>query len=218
MARKRNRQRTHSLLHQYRGVPRTARIAAVVIEDPYGLPSDQEAKLMIAKHTDRASEFVKSWQAPERAKITVIQSLRHDTLGKMFARHQIDQACYKAGRDYQALCEMAEVSPVRSIDPSMPPIANSQANDAGDLYRKAQAVRTLHRLETALARAKGVEGVKLIRLVLGMSYSIEAAAAIMPPKNDRHYGKQFRLCLNELAYLCGYVREGQKSALDTHDG
>jgi hypothetical protein len=208
---RRQRPLSHSLLHQYReaDVPRSARIAAVQIEDPYGVPADENAKLLIGKHTDKPSEVVRNWQAPPQPKITVIQSLRNDTLAHMFARRQIDQASYKAGRAYQALREVASISPMQSKEIGMPFTPGSR-DFADEHSRKARAMRMVTRLEIGLARVHGGEGVRLIRAVLIDAMSIEQAAGVFAPVKSsrwmRFYGQKFRLCLDELAKLCGYVR------------
>jgi hypothetical protein len=41
------------------------------------------------------------------ATLEVIAAIRDDVVAKMYARHQIDRACFLAARDYQKLFELA---------------------------------------------------------------------------------------------------------------
>jgi hypothetical protein len=73
----------HSLIGQYSGIPQDDRIAAVDIDDPYG----------------SAGRYA--------IDIGGSSPIRDDVAAKMFARHQIDRACYLAARSYQATHETA---------------------------------------------------------------------------------------------------------------
>jgi hypothetical protein len=211
---KRQRQRSHSLLHHYRlprdktnKLPSNARIAAVVIDDPYGVPADENAKLLIGKHTDQASEHVRSWVAPAQPKITVIQSLRDDLLAKMFARHQIDQASFRAGRDYQRLTELSQVTQVRAMDVGrLRGSIGATPNIGSDGQRKAS--KALIKLELKLWSKFGNEGVGVIRKILVDSYTVEKLAAEKGDNSVRHkdfLGQFFRRCLKEMAVILGYA-------------
>jgi hypothetical protein len=150
-----------------------------------------------------------TWQAPTRSRIRIVAAIRDDVPAKMFARHQIDRACFMAARDYENLYGTAAAVHLRSVDASMPPISGRRGDgfEAGvDAQRRA--VKVLAQVEARLMRRYGDEGLQLLRDVLGRGCTIEVAARERgEATKDRigWWGSFFRRCLKVLAVLLGHA-------------
>jgi hypothetical protein len=128
-------------------VPRTATLAAIDIDDPEGMPVTAAAMRVKPPRGAKANGHGPAeWQAPVRAKIRVVAVVRGDVAALMFARGQIDQACHAAARAYQQLFERAELVPIKTVDPSMPPIGTPCVG--GNFVRRA--AERLAEVEAAL--------------------------------------------------------------------
>jgi hypothetical protein len=205
--------RVHSLVHQYGGrtIPKNARIAAIDIDDPYSMPADVEATLALPPRGARTATGPATWEAPPRPKIRVIAALRDEVAAKMFARHQIDRACFLAARDYQRIHELAAAVHVKSLDPSMPPISGGRNDDFEGVDIQRRAVNDLRRIEARVEKVYGGEGVQLVRDVLALGKPLERAAAERgdgSKQGARFLGGLFRRCLRCLAVACGFASAG----------
>ena len=98
--------KVHSRLDQYAGIPQSERIAAITIDDPYATSAHAEATYVRGE-----------WQAPARPRLEVMAAIRDDSVGKMYARRQIDDACFLAARHYQRSHEQAEALRRHAADP-----------------------------------------------------------------------------------------------------
>src|SRR5882724_7680554 len=74
-----------------RDLPRNAEVAAVEVDNPFGLKPGE--------------------------KIVALRSIRNDPLGRLHSHRQIDEAQYQAGRAFQNDWEKAERGP-RAVDPT----------------------------------------------------------------------------------------------------
>lgn len=169
-----------SVLHDRRATDLVigAQVAPVEMEDPYG---------------DR---------------VVVLRSLRDDPLAGMFARRQIDQAQYDAGRKWQAYMEDTEVGNIRAIDPT------KEAVDGGRMPeplsdRAAFAFRELSHAHATL----GMIGENIVRDVLGTNrMTIKQAAAkrcCTKTAEVEFWGKRFREALDTLAVVFGCATGGR---------
>lgn len=198
-------------------LPKHAKFAAVEIEDPYAEAGfvhddgtiDLNARLDQAQHRDGSiANGAPGWTPPPRPTITVIRSLKDDPLGRMHARHQIDQAEYLAGRAYQECFVKAQLARYGSVG-DMSQAGVDGGGRAEPLTESRQrALKRLRLIDTALAKLHGSEGVMLVRDVLGEGYSIEAAArrrASNSERSTRSWGWLFRRCLSVIAFKLGFA-------------
>ena len=125
--RARARQRSsHDLRQRYRkqDLPIEA-VGIATIEDPYTQVGyldaagnlDAAARLAPAQHSDgTVAEGAPGWTPPRKPTMTVFVALKDDPVGRMYARHQIDQPQYLGAREYQKTADAAMLSAVRSVD------------------------------------------------------------------------------------------------------
>ena len=189
----------HSVVDQYR-IPSDARVAVIEIEDPAGISAYAEATLMPPprRAVTGRNEGEREWVAPQRPKLKVIAAVRDDMVAKMYARRQIDRACFMAARDYQGVFEIAQSARIRSVDLSMPVIENSRTDRAQAIDVHRHAADRLRRLDRALLRRFGEDGVELVRDILGRGHTVQQAAhdrgdTTKQPVN--WWGGFFRRCL-----------------------
>jgi hypothetical protein len=190
-------------------VPHDARIAVIEIDDPYGVPAGAVAERVAAPRGARTAGGPCEWQAPSRARILVVANMRA-VATKMFARRQIDRACYLAALAYEQLFELVRKGGIRSGDFTMPPISGL-ISDGPPIDGRVQAGLALFRAEEYIRVRVGEEGLSLIRDVLGEGMTIEAAA-ISRGEGDkqsvRYHGSLFRRCLRHLAVVLGFAVKG----------
>jgi hypothetical protein len=151
----------------------------------------------------RVAETVVDDPLEQGAKLRVFRSVRDDPLAEMHARHQIDNAMFVAGREWQRHYEAAEIGSLGAIDPT------NEAVDGGRIRdtltdRQAKAVKALRQADDKL----GMIGSNLIRKVLGARMSFAEIAAQHRYTTAREYdfiSRRFRECLDTLAKLWGYA-------------
>lgn len=214
--------RVHSLLDQYGGrIPQEARIAAVDIDDPYGIAADAVASLGAPPAgSEQLEGAVRSWYAPRPPRIRVVAALRDDVVAKMFARRQLDKASFLAARDYQALAEVSESGRLRGLDLTSPPVSGRGHNNGAGIDAQHRATVALSRINNQLGRQHGGEGLWLVRDILVHGLTVEAAARKRGATTKQHtgfWGALFRQCLRCLAVMLGYAsasyarRRGQQT-------
>jgi hypothetical protein len=205
------RPRAHSLLPQYGKRSQNQRIAAIKIEDPYDTSAHSPATAVAPPQGTVTDDGPAEWQAPARPRIEVLAAIRDDVAAKMFARRQIDDACFLAARAYQTTYERAEaLRRVKSVDLSMPPISGAVAQFEG-IDNALRAAKELKRIERELSQRAGDDGVELIRDVLGAGKTIESAARERGDDSGRRmewWGGLFRRCLRHLAEISGFAVQG----------
>jgi hypothetical protein len=178
------------------------RAMAVEIDDPYGVPSDAEAKL-VTPHGTRPSDVVREWQAPAAARLLVARTRRDDPVGGLFARGQIDQAAYQAARKYQALVERAG----RGVhSPSLEPRIQGAMFD-GLSEAQQRAARRLRRVVAEIVLAVGRLGLTVLHAVTvdGLTPH-NVAVTFLGDRSQRttdFISKLFRRVLDELALILG---------------
>jgi hypothetical protein len=159
--RRRAREAQHDLREHYRegDLPFQNGIGVLTIEDPYSEASrvdhegdvDVRARLEQARHNDGTiAEGGPGWTPPKRPLVTVITALRDDALGRMYARRQIDQPQYLAGRAYQETADQATVGSIRSIDFSKTLVSGGALPDILTDSRK-RAMKRLRQVEERVA-------------------------------------------------------------------
>lgn len=202
--------RSHSLLDQYPKIPPGAKVVAIDIDDPYGVPSDAVSKRVAAPAGSTKQNGPANWQAPEQPLIRVIASVRSDVAAVMFARNQIDKACFRAARGYQELYEVTHSSRLKSCDlDAVHSGAVSGSSYGVDLKRRARVA--LMKAENQIAQKFGAEGVHVLRDVLALGKTLERAAAErgeLTKNNIGWLGGFFRRVLKALAVVLGYATAG----------
>lgn len=138
----------------------------------------------------------------ERSRVT--RNIRGDILGGLYARQQIDQHQFQAGREWQRHWEAAEIGGMKAMDTTKEPV------DGGGLIvepltdKQRLAVKRLACADADL----GLEGRYLLIDVLGKGLSIEVAASLrgaMSMPERKFWGKRLRECLDTLAVTYGYA-------------
>jgi hypothetical protein len=168
---------TTTTVHDRRAteLPKGAIVASVEVDDPYA----------------------------RGERITAIASLRDDPLGA-WARHQIDDAKYVAGRHWQKIYEMAEIGMLRSMDPARERI-DSGGNGVDALTdHRVRAMATLRNCREVL----GDVGDALIRDVLGRGLCLVEVASsrgLGTRRGLEYLGQRLRECLESLAKTFGYA-------------
>jgi hypothetical protein len=142
---------------------------------------------------------------PAGDQTNVAMSLRDDPLGRLWARQQIDDAKYQAGRKWQSDYEAAEIGAVGAIDTTKEPVDGRKFPDlVTDKQRKA--IKAISDAGAVL----GIEGDALIRDILGKRMWMEQVAASRGFHNQRtvdYFARRFRECLETLALFYGYAQK-----------
>jgi hypothetical protein len=215
-ARARQRPRSNDLRDRYEpDVPAVAGLSVVEFDDPYGQAGridsngvlDVAARLEPARHSDgTTSEGAPGWVPPPRPRIRVIANLREDPLGRMFARHQIDQAQFFGGRAYQEHHDAAVIGSVRSVALEKTRVSGGLPPDPlTDRQRRAAA--KLRSIETEVQRRYGGVGIALARAVLADRQPVEQAARNAGAVSDRELRSWcwlFRKILDVVALVTGF--------------
>lgn len=131
--------------------------------------------------------------------IVVTVSTRDDTLGRLYARRQIKEHQFAAGRHLQASFEVFE-SVLKASDPAKDVISGGLGSAT---ERYAKAAKEIANAEKTL----GKRAFQLVRDVLLIGYGIEEAAAARGHNTKykiEHVGGSFRDALDDLADLFGY--------------
>jgi hypothetical protein len=137
-------------------------------------------------------------------RINAVTSLRDDPLGALWARHQIDDAKYMAGRHWQKLYEAVEIG-VRGVDFTRERVDGGSGNGIEIMTNhRRKALEKLTRCSAALGR----QGDSLIRDVLGRGLCLVEVAASRGYGTRRgieYLGQRLRECLETLAHEFGYA-------------
>jgi hypothetical protein len=133
-----------------------------------------------------------------------VASLRDDPLGALWARHQIDDAKYVAGRHWQKLYEAAEIGDLRGADFSRERVDGGRNGVEILTDHCTRAMATLTRCSEALGR----QGDALVRDVLGRGlclFEVAAARGLGTQRGTEYLGMRLRECLETLAHEFGYA-------------
>jgi hypothetical protein len=210
--------RAHDLRAQYRhgDLPATSRIEVMAIEDPYSEASridaegnlDVTARLEQYQHADGTrAEGAAGWTPPRRPLVTVVANLREDPLGRLFARRQIGQPQFLAGREYQECHDAAIITAVRSVDLSKTKVSGGlPAEPLTERQRRAAA--KVRSIEASVLRRYGDVGLWLVRLVLAERQPLEATARQAGATSARETSSVcwlFRKCLDTIAVATGFM-------------
>lgn len=144
-------------------------------------------------------------------RIRVTRNVRGDPLGALWARRQIDEHQFIAGRHWQHLTEEAGAGGLRALDLTRERVDGGVRSFDGLTDRQRDAARALRRAEADL----GVQPALIARLVLeeGLTIAEVADAMDMPTARGRdRLGWLLRMSLDELAVGFGFaVRGGCRS-------
>lgn len=207
----------HDLRGQYRGSDLPAgRLSVLTYEDPYGEAGridpegnlDVTARLEPARHADGSmAEGAPGWAPPRRSLVTVIADLKEDPLGRLFARKQIGQPQFLAGRAYQENHDAAQIGSVHSLDLAKTPVSGGLPPEPLT-DRQRQATTKLRAIEAQVQRRYGNAGLWLVRLVLAERRPLEATARLAgatSARDMRSWCWLFRKCLDTIALATGFI-------------
>ena len=129
-----------------------------------------------------------------------VASLRDDPLSALWARHQIDDAKYVAGRHWQKLYEAAEIGDLRGVSSRRRP------------QRSRDPHRSLHpshgHADALLRGVRSARGDALVRDLLGRGpclFEVAAARGLGTQRGTEYLGMRPRECLETLAHEFGYA-------------
>jgi len=151
-------------------VPINSRVAVAIVDDPYSSNGE---------------------------KIKVTRSLRDDVLAHLYARKDIDDAKFEAGRMYERFVEESQIGTVKAADPTKEPV------DGGGIIvepisdRQTMAVRQL----SQAARVLGLRGDALVRQILVDRRKFKEIAPSLSERDVLYVRRRFFDCLEELAIL-----------------
>lgn len=134
------------------------------------------------------------------SKIVTLRNLRDDPLGRLHDRHQIDEAQYMAGREFQADWERAEKGP-QAIDPSKEAVDGGGMPDPIDEGQTKALVRI-----NGVLRQLGADGSAIVHDVLVHALTMERIAerrGLAGKSWVEYFGKRFRECLDSMAIYYG---------------
>jgi hypothetical protein len=177
---KRNKPHNPAKAHDRRArdLLRNAEVAAVEVDDPFGLEPGE--------------------------KIVTLRSIRNDPLARLHTRRQIDEAQYQGGRAFQSDWEKAERGP-QAVDPSKEYVDGGQRREPITEGQR-KAVLRLNRAERELG-ADGSTLVHEV-LILGMTLEqIGQRHGVRGQRWIDYFAKRFHECLDRLALMYGFATE-----------
>jgi hypothetical protein len=161
-----------------RDLPRNAEVAAIEVDDPFGLVPGE--------------------------KIVTLRSIRNDPLARLHSHRQIDEAQYQGGRTFQSDWEKAERGP-QAVDPTREYVDGGQRREPITEGQR-KAVLRLNRAERELG-ADGAALVHEV-LILGMTMEqIGQRRALRGQRWIDYFARRFRECLDRLALIYGFATE-----------
>jgi hypothetical protein len=140
----------------------------------------------------------------EGEKIIVMRSIRTDSLGRLHAHKQIDEAQYHAGRAYQDDFEIVQ-GQQQAADPSQPYVDQSfrqrgvSVTYSEALVRLNRAHRDLGLIGSTVASDVLIHGKSMAKVASDRGYIGRGW--------EEFFGKRFRECLDCLALVYGFSME-----------
>jgi hypothetical protein len=139
--------------------------------------------------------------------VTVVANLKEDPLGRLYARKQIGQPQFLAGREYQECHDAAVITSIHSVDFARTKVSSGlPAEPLTERQRRAAA--KLRSIESSVQRRYGDAGLWLVRLVLAERRPLEATAKAAGATSAREIGSWcwlFRKTLTTIAIVTGFV-------------
>lgn len=132
------------------------------------------------------------------SKVGMLRQTRTDPLARLHAHHQIDDAQFRAGREYQKDKEVAERG-ARAIDPTREAVDGGLMPEALT-DRQVKARKRIVKIERDLGRR--LTGV--LEAVLIDGRTMEQLAQSKSQAILKLHGNLFRVALNELAQVYGF--------------
>jgi hypothetical protein len=180
---KRSKSQRLAKVHDRRSkdLPRNAEVAAVEVDDPFGLERGD--------------------------KIVTLRSIRNDPLARLHTHHQIDDAQYQGGRVFQSDWEKAERGP-QAVDPTREYVDGGRGREPiTESQRKA--VLRLNRASRELG-ADGSALVHEV-LILGMTMEqIGQRRGMRGQRSNDYFARRFKECLDRLALMYGFATEQRR--------
>jgi type IV secretory pathway protease TraF len=163
-------------------LPINAMVAPITVDDPYGTETGE--------------------------KIVVFRSLRDDPIGAMHARGQVEEWQYTAARHWQKLHAIAGIGGARAIDTTRDAVDGGQIASTTITDMQCRALAELSKA----SRALGLEGVAIVRDILGRGMPLLHAAAARFLSSEReliYFGRRFRESLDTLSVVFGFAPRTQ---------
>lgn len=192
------------LRHLYGPIRGKPHLVALNIPEPGGLLSSDDAMLETGRRRDGSLAHphgAREWVPPEPPNVIVIQNVRRDPLGQMYARRQIDYVRYLSGRSYQELHQLAYGGNYGSSDP-MRPTSHGLVTGAIDaLDRQRRAAARLRGIDAVVRKNHGVNGLQIVLQVL--VHGRPAGAGCRGKRERQVCAYLFRSCLTLIAIALG---------------
>lgn len=137
------------------------------------------------------------------------RSYRQDPLALMESRGHVDEAQFRAGREWQLHWERLEIGGAKAIDYGRDVVDGGKLHEPfGDMQVRAAAA--LGRMNAAVRREMGMLGERVVRLVLAEGMAVKDVITLFgfDPSDTQtrlFYGRVFRDALEILAVECGYA-------------
>ena len=164
-----------------RDLPRNAEVAAIEVDDPFGLVAGE--------------------------KIVTLRSIRNDPLARLHTHRQIDEAQYQGGRAFQSDWEKAERGP-QAVDPTREYVDGGQRREPITEGQR-KAVLRLNRAERELG-ADGAALVHEVLILAMTMEQIAQRRALRGQRWIDYFAKRFQECLDRLAQIYGFATESRR--------
>lgn len=184
-------------------IPFNARVAVAEIEDPSPFREFASPALARRKTGELTGVETTELRAEMPARLRVVRSLRDDPLASMHARGWVDDVQFEAGRKWQFAHMRSEIGVVKAIDPSKEAVDGGMMMEPDE--RVSAALLDMARAKKELRKDHEIND-RLVRKILGEGRTIAQAAdafGLFEPYERRILGKQFRMCLDILAFVFG---------------
>lgn len=195
--------------------PKSEGATRAIVHDliPIDVPKHVEGAVVEMDNAlyEKISEVTKDdrgeWRSGERERVRVVISFKHDPVGRMFARGQIQEAEYKAASEFQGLHDQAQIGVIRALDPAKEYVDGGLMPDPlTDVQQRA--IRRIRAVEGKIKNAHGVTGLAVFNAVLVDKVPVEAAARRFNAETRRQvefWSLLFRQCLHTLGIEMGTI-------------
>jgi hypothetical protein len=158
-----------------------------------------------------------NWTPPQRPRLTVITALRDDSLGRMFARQQIDRAQFEADREISGAsgrgrnAQPAQPRPDKAI---VNKLHGSQIAEPVSDWQRHRAAR-LHKVSLIVIKRFGLAGLLVTRAVLadqaGLNFGEQVGFASSARPSRHHPSRDLHQSSRLMIQYCGPMIRPRRS-------